>query len=135
MTLTREQIEAWFRATGQVSQEMNTIRDLALAALEMRERAAKVCEAEKVDADATGDIADYAYNQAADHCAAAIRALPLTPELPTEQVPSQKGTDEPGGSGKPARAGEPRCARAGYFCHECNAPVPTSGCWKGRTAT
>ncbi len=40
---------------------------------EQREVDAKVCEAEKVDADATSDSGDHAYNVAIDHCAAAIR--------------------------------------------------------------
>ena len=39
------------------------------------ESAAKVCESEVVDADATGEQSDHAYNLATEHCAAAIRAL------------------------------------------------------------
>lgn len=35
-------------------------------------RAAEICREEKVDADATGDISDHAYNQSCDHCGAAI---------------------------------------------------------------
>lgn len=39
-----------------------------------RERCAKLCEAEKVEADITNDPTDRAYNMALRHAAAAIRA-------------------------------------------------------------
>ena len=38
------------------------------------EKAAKIAEAEKVDADETQHIGDFAYNMALDDCAAAIRS-------------------------------------------------------------
>jgi hypothetical protein len=44
----------------------------------MREAAAKVCEDEKGIED-TGDESDAAYNRACDHCALAVRNLPLEP--------------------------------------------------------
>jgi hypothetical protein len=39
-----------------------------------RERAIKACAEEKVDAAASGDATDAAYNLAIDHCIAAIRS-------------------------------------------------------------
>ena len=39
----------------------------------VREECARVCEAEYVDAEATGTAEDKAYNCAIEHCAAAIR--------------------------------------------------------------
>jgi hypothetical protein len=44
-----------------------------VAAIE-RERCAKLCEAEKVEANLTGEPTDHAYNTALRHAAAAIRA-------------------------------------------------------------
>lgn len=41
----------------------------------MRERAARECESEMVDAVATGQREDRVYNSACEHCAAAVRAL------------------------------------------------------------
>jgi len=39
------------------------------------EEAAKACEAERVDADETGQADDHAYNRAIEHCATSIRKL------------------------------------------------------------
>jgi len=48
---------------------------LALAAARMaQEDAARLCEAERVDAEGSGDPTDFAYNVATEHCALAIRA-------------------------------------------------------------
>jgi hypothetical protein len=50
-------------------------RFAALLRNEVLEEAAKVCAAEKVNYELTQHAADEAYNMAADHCVAAIRAL------------------------------------------------------------
>ena len=47
---------------------------------DMRERAAKACERERVDAHLTREESDYAYNHATEHCAADIRALGVDDE-------------------------------------------------------
>jgi len=48
---------------------------LALAAARMAlEAAVRLCEAERVDAEGSGDPTDFAYNVATEHCALAIRA-------------------------------------------------------------
>lgn len=77
MTLTREQIEVWRKdapATRQMmsSEDFRALCDLALAAADMREMAAKVCEAMAKEHD---HGTRYAFQDAA----IAIRALP-TPE-------------------------------------------------------
>ena len=55
-----------------------TAKDLeyvARAAARMaQEDAARLCEAERVDAEGSGDPTDFAYNVATEHCALAIRA-------------------------------------------------------------
>ena len=54
---------------------MDDVEALATAVIPVvLEHAAKVAIAEKVDADATGEETDIAYNHACDDCAAAIRA-------------------------------------------------------------
>lgn len=48
--------------------------DALLAAVALTyEECAKVCESERVDAEATGDVGDIAYNAALRHAAEAIR--------------------------------------------------------------
>ena len=49
-------------------------RFAALVAAAEREECARACEAEFVSADETEAPEDYAYNDACEHCAAAIRA-------------------------------------------------------------
>lgn len=55
-----------------VTQKMMTQLVDSVRATE-RERCAKIAEEEKVDADATGEDSDRAYNAACDHIAARIR--------------------------------------------------------------
>ena len=53
--------------------EVDILAALAECERIVREECARVCQAEYVDAEATGTAEDKAYNCAIEHCAAAIR--------------------------------------------------------------
>ena len=87
-TPTEKQIQDTSNAAAMYAMEVKRIREQLTDLIEahaklkkhaeeveriVREECARVCEAEYVDAEATGTAEDKAYNCAIEHCAAAIR--------------------------------------------------------------
>lgn len=68
-----QSLAAQIGQTGIPHREEYILAALAECERIVREECARVCEAEYVDAEATGTAEDKAYNCAIEHCAAAIR--------------------------------------------------------------